>query len=87
MVMKRRMLLAFRRTCIAGVGASTAEHSGEWTTARHNPDRRRTDLGAVAVEPDARGQHCHVVLAEAGVRAHFAGDQTLDARFQTRVVF
>ena len=50
--------------------------------ARHHAGRRRTCLGAIAVELDAPHQHLDVVLVQARVRAHLARDHALDARLQ-----
>lgn len=86
MLVMGRMLFAFIRACVTSCRAQVARLGGERSAARHDPHRRRAGVCTITVEPDARHHHRYILLVQTGIGTHLTGDQTLDARFKTRVI-
>jgi len=54
--------------------------------ANHHSHRHLTCFGAVAIQADAAGKLFHVLLVDAGIRAHFTGNPALHARLDAPVM-
>jgi hypothetical protein len=68
---------------IADVGANLQDLPFELAIAAEQRQCRRTDHGTILVQRDAGGHHRHVVLAEAGMEAPIALDDTIgEAHFE-----
>ena len=81
------VLRTFLCARIADLGADRAEPGRELTSAGHEPNGERAEVGAIAVELDATRHHLYVLLVQAFGCAMLASDRAGDARMDATLVF
>jgi hypothetical protein len=81
LAMRHRVVAAFGAARFANFGTNAAQVHGELRAAAHQGCRRPADVGAVAVEPDAKGHLGDVNFPETGRAAVLAFLGTADACF------
>jgi len=86
MIVMLRMLFALGGARVTGRRARVAHLGGERSSAGHHPHGRRARIGTITVQSNAHRHYRYILLVQTGICTHFTSDETLDARFKTRVI-
>jgi hypothetical protein len=66
------VLFALFSTCLAYIGADSADLFRKWAPGLHCLSRKRTKICTLTVKPDAAGHHLYILFLQTGIKAYIA---------------